>query len=320
MAIACGCAKAPVPKPPLRVVLNVWSGFAYVYIAQEKGFFNQNGVVVDLVLKKDYSEAKQLYTDGGADVFFGPYSDAIYSDIEGVPTRVLWVFDYSLSADSIIGKAEYGSLSDLKGKRVGFEGINSFSHFFVLRALLKAGLSESEVRFYNVSGESALAALDGDLVDAVHTWEPMLSTALQKGYKVLATAGDIPGTITDVLACTEHVLLERPADIQAMVRSLAQARDFLRENAEEAIAIMAAAESMDVQVMAAGIDGVNLLTLEQNYMAMTRQDAPASLFQMGKAISSFYLERGQLSAVPDISEIIDPRFVSALYLEKGRTK
>ena len=321
MTIVCGCAKAPAPKPPIRIAFDTWSGFAYVFIAQEKGFFKQNGIAVDLVLKKGYSEAQELYRDGAVDAICGVFSDAIYSDIEGVPTRVIWVFDYSLSSDAIIGKPEYGSLKDLRGKRVGFEGVNSFSQLFVLSALQHlAGLSESDVQFQNIPAQSVLAALDGDILDAAHTYEPYLSAAMQKGYKILANAGDVPGTITDVLACTEQVVLERFADIQALVRSLAQARDFLRENKEEAIAIMAAAESMDVQVMAKGLAGVEILTLEENYNVMTRRDIPASLSRLGKEISSFYLERGQLSAVPDISEILDPRFLSAVYSQKGQAK
>ncbi|MFA6384823.1 MAG: ABC transporter substrate-binding protein [Candidatus Omnitrophota bacterium] len=321
IALVCGCVKAPAPRPPLRIAFDVWPGFAYVYIAQEKGFFKQNGVVVDLVLKKSYSEAQKLYTDGAVDAFFGVYSDAIYHDSESVPTKVVWAFNYSKSSDAIIGKAEYASLKDLKGKRVGFEGVNSFSQFFVLRALKDiAGLSESDVYFENVPGISVIAALDGNSVDAAHTWEPFLEAALQKGYKILAKAGDVPGTITDVFACAERVVQQRPDDIQAVVCSLSQARDFLRFNKTEALAIMARAESIDSQTIGEALAGIELLTLEENYNAMTRQDSPVSLFRLGKDISSFYLERGQLSVVPDISEIVDSRFVRTLYTRKGGAK
>jgi NitT/TauT family transport system substrate-binding protein len=321
MAIACGCAKAPAPKPPLKIALDIWPGYAYVFVAQEKGFFKQNGVAVDFILKRDYLDVKQLYLDGAVDAFCGPYADALYIDSESVPTKVVWAFDYSTSGDAIVGKAEYGSLKDLKGKRIGFEGINSFSQFFVLRALQQiGGLSESDVYFQNVGAQSVPAALDANIVDAAHTYPPALEVALQKGYKVLAKAGDMPGTITDVLAFTEQAIQRRPGDIQAVVRSIAQAREFLSVNKEEAVAIMAAAESSDVLPMAASLNGAQLLTLEENYIAMTRQDSPASLYRLGKEIASFYLDRGQLSAVPDISEILDPRFLSVVYLPKGQAK
>ena len=319
ITMVCGCAKAPAPKPPLKIAFDIWPGYAYVFVAQEKGFFKQNGVDVDLILKHDYLDVKQLYSDGAVDAFCGPYADALYSDSEGVSTKVVWTFDYSTSGDAIVGKAEYGSLKDLKGKRIGFEGINSFSQFFVLRVLQQiAELSESDVYFQNINAQSVPDALDENIVDAAHTYPPALGVALQKGYKILATAGNIPGTIIDVLACTEQAVLERPVDIQALVRSIAQARDFLAENKTEAIAIMAHAESIDAGIMAQALEGAQLLTLEENYNVMTRQDSSVSLYRLGKDISDFYLDRGQLSAIPDISEILDNRFINVLYTDKGK--
>jgi ABC-type nitrate/sulfonate/bicarbonate transport system substrate-binding protein len=51
----------------------------------------------------------------------------------------------AFKADVIVGKGN--NLSDVKGKKIGVDGINSFSYFFVLKSLEKAGLTEGDVEF-----------------------------------------------------------------------------------------------------------------------------------------------------------------------------
>jgi NitT/TauT family transport system substrate-binding protein len=43
-----------------------------------------------------------------------------------------------------IGQSTLNSLSDLKGKKISFEGINSFSHLLVQKLLEKAEIKEGE--------------------------------------------------------------------------------------------------------------------------------------------------------------------------------
>ena len=56
-------------KEPIRIGINLWAGYAYAFIAVEKGFFKNNGVDVELMLRKEYSESLNLYENGDADGF-----------------------------------------------------------------------------------------------------------------------------------------------------------------------------------------------------------------------------------------------------------
>ena len=64
--------------------------------------------------------------------------------------KMIYNIDSSQSGDAIVSKLK--NLTDLKGKRIGVEGINTFSHLVVLKALEKAGLGEGDVQFVNVAG------------------------------------------------------------------------------------------------------------------------------------------------------------------------
>lgn len=299
-------------KEPLTIALNVWPGYSYVFIAQEKGFFEKNGVRVNLILKTDYNEAQKLYENGGADGIFEVFTDTVAHNIKGLPTKAVYVTDYSNEGDVIIGKNSLNSLSDLKGKRVGVDGFNSFSHLFVATALDLAGVRSSQVTFVDIPALSALGALEEGRIDAGHTWEPTKSQALDAGYKQLAKAGDMPGLITDVLAFKLSIIEERQEDILAIIKSVLEARDFITDNRAEAIAIMAKAESMGETEMDLGISGIHLLDWRDNYTAFTYAPGFESLYGTTRRIGNFMKTQGLIKTDLDSTKFIDPQFIRAL--------
>ena len=311
--LAEGCTpKKAKEKTPIKIAINSWAGHAHAYIAKEKGYFEKNGARVELVFDKNYTPCRQRYIDGKVDGIFGVYSDAILLSSEGISSRVVYVGDYCVSADVIVGKPEFKDLSGLKGKKVGIESVNTFSHLFVLAALEKSGVKEHEVRFEVVPAMDVPMAMEKGIIDAGHTWEPAKTAAIKKGYKVLAEAQYVPGLITDVLIFNARVIKERPGEIKAIVKSLLEARDFLYAHKEEAIRIMAKNEDMSKAEMQEGLSGVHHPDLKENLRAMQKSDETYSLFGSGKIIADFYLKRGQLLRLPNLDKIIEPRFVEEL--------
>lgn len=296
-------------KDPIKIGINLWPGYAYAFIAVDKGFFKNNGVDVELILKKEYSESLNLYKNGDTDGFFGVFPEVILYNAEGNKTRVVFVTDYSDTADVIITDPLYDSLETLKGKKIGIESINSFSHLFVLEVFKNAGIAESELQFEIVPSQEITEAMDAERIEAGHTWNPEKTEALKKGYKIIASAGDVPGLITDILALSDSLIKERPSDVLAIVKSISQARDFLETNPEEALQIMIKYEGGTAEEMAAAIKEVHLLNLQDNLYAMEPSKEAASLYGAGAIISDYYLNRGQISAVPDFDEIIDSSFI-----------
>ena len=306
---ACTGSKTEVEKTHITIAINQWPGFATAFIAQEKGFFKKNNVSVELVFDIADADSAKKYKHRDVEGIFNVFTDSIFNYAEGLMTKVVYITDYSDSGDVIIGKKEFNSLKDLKGKKIGVDGINSFSHLFVLASLEKAGLSENEVQFESVSAQQVLEALDIGRIDAGHTWEPTKSAALAKGYKQLGKAGDIPGIITDVLVFNNDIVKERPEEIKAIVKSMMEAKEFLDKNPEEAIRIMAEKEEMTVEEMALGLKGIHQPSIEEMLLAM----APGGyLYTSGGYISNFYIERGQISMKPDLGKIVTPEFIEQI--------
>lgn len=303
-------------NPPLRIAVNVWPGAAHIFIAEKKGFFLKNGVQVQLRLNAELEQSVSQYKRGEVDGLLDAFSNTILQVVDGIPTKVVYISDYSQSGDVIVGRPEFTSLAGLKGRRVSFERINSFSHIYVLRALEAHGLDESTVFFEMVPPSDVLTALEAGQIDAGHTWEPITSRALAKGYQILSRAGDIPGIITDVISFSAQVIKKRPKEIQAVVKSLLEAYAFVVAHRKSSMRIMAEAEGMSPEEMASGFDSVFHLDVTDNIAAMTRSKKPSSLYGSGQFIIQYLLSRGQLQQIPDLDEMIDARFVKASKTEE----
>ncbi len=300
-------------KKPIKIGISVWQGYAHAFIAHEKGFFGKNNVSVELVFKKGVEESIELYKNSEVDGVFNVFADMILINSQRIPTKVVYVPSYSKSGDVIVGRPEFNSIADLKGKTVSFQGVNTFSNLFVLKALEKAEIKESDVQFHDVPGTDVLNAMEAGKIDGGHTWEPVTSQALNKGYKILCKASDTPGIITDVLAFNAKIIEERPDDIQHIVKSLLEAKDFIDSNKDEAIDIMAKAEGLDRAEVQRGIDTeVHMLDLDENTEAMKKSENIVSLYVSLKAITDFYVKRGLIAETQVTEGIIEPKFIEGI--------
>lgn len=296
-------------KEPIKIGLTMWSGDAHAFLALDKGFFEKNNVPVELYFREDYSEIEKKYLDGELDGVFATLTDAINYNYLGVKSQVVYTTDYSNDADVIVGNGI--SLSDMRGKIMGVEDIDGYSHFFTIRALEQVGLNEDDVDFTIVTAQDVLIALNSGQIDAGHTYEPTKSDALQFGYGVLFSGGQIPGTITSTLVFNSDLIKERPDDVLAVVKSLVEAQEYRDSNWEESMHIMANAQGITVSDMESGFDGMNTLDLNGNLHAFTQSNSTESLYGSGKLIIDYYLKRGKTD-LPMIDEIIEPQFVKKL--------
>lgn len=300
-------------KKPLTIVFNVWPGYSHAFIAQEKGFFQKNGVHVELILTQDYSEAQKTYNSGETDGIFEAFTDTMAHNVfQELPTKAVYVADYSDEGDVIIGKNSLNSLSGLKGKKIGVDGLESFSYLFVATALEQVGVRQSDVTFVDVPVFGILEALETGRIDAGHAWEPIKSQALDAGYKQLGKAGDMPGLITDVLAFKLSVIEERPEDILAVIKSILEARDFVVSNRAEAIAIMSKNEKMSEAEMDSGISAIYLLDWRDNYTAFTYAPGFESLYGTVRQASRFWRAQGLIKTDLDGTKFVYPQFIREL--------
>jgi len=300
---------------PVKITMHKWPGYAHSYIAQEKGFFEDEGVNVELVLIENIDDSLQYFKEGKADAAFGLQSDAMLLSAEGVPLKIVYVADFSNGGDVIVSKLDIKTITDLKGKTISVDKLNGFNHIFLIELLEMNGLVESDVKIIPIIASQVPDALKNGLIDAGQTWEPYQSHAIANGYRLLATSADAPGVITDVLIFHSKFIEERPDDVKKVLRGLFRALEFRDTNQNESYHIMSNAFEMSPASLKVTVDGIIFPNLKENNESFTDSGQPISLYTSEKIISNFFLNRGIINEPINTDKILATEFVSEITME-----
>ena len=303
--------KNVVEQPPIRIMVDPWPGNGLMFIAQEKGFFEQEGVKVNISLGS-YDNAINSYKNKEIDGLFWVYTDLIFLFSEGFETKLVYVLDHSVEGDVIVSGQEINSLKDLRGKTIGVSGVNSFSNLFLIKLMEKAGVNEGEYFIKVVPVDKTLDSLKKREIDAGHVWDPYKSQAVDQGYKILGSSNETPFMIVEGFGISSEFINSRPEEVQKIVRALVRAKEFLDSNPEEGLEIIARRNKLSAGEVETGIKNSPLLSLKENSEVMQDTNSENSLYNSGRVINEFYMNRGQISKILDLSQVIEPKFINKI--------
>ncbi|MBW4683032.1 MAG: ABC transporter substrate-binding protein [Microcoleus vaginatus WJT46-NPBG5] len=191
---------------PLQVAYSLWPGYFPMVIAQEKGFFTQQGVKVELVYLKNYLEPLSEFSTGKYDGVVLAMSSVVNTS-DG---QIVLVTDRSAGADTFLANTSITTLADVLGE---------FGELFVLNLLEQNRLTTDDVTLVNVEGEAVPQSLQKGDIQAGHTWSPYSSQAIKAGAKVLFTSKQTPGLIPSVVLFRNNPIRDRPKQIAAFIRA-----------------------------------------------------------------------------------------------------
>lgn len=236
-------AHAEDPRP-LRIGWVQAMANAPALIAEEKGYFRDEGLNVELKGFGDGPVIQQAVAGGEIDVAYIGAPPVYQWAARGLDAKIIAKVNYGQAA--VIAKADgpIHALSDLKGKRLA--GVNRGSGMDVLlRGYVlqeAAGLSpDTDLALSQMPVGNMNAALDTGVVDAAFLWEPFISQSVLRGAGrvVFDVNGALPGYPWYVVAAPDKTLKERPDDLVKLLRANSKAIAFLREHPEEADRIIA---------------------------------------------------------------------------------
>lgn len=301
---ACSREPETARSEPLRVGWFLWPGWYPIVIAHEQGFFAKHGVDVAPVLYESYTNIFSDFAAGTLDAAHGGLYELLKSNVPNM--KVVLATDYSDGAEGLVVTPDITSPTDLKGKRIGIQGALSGSEFIIMTLLRRHGLARNDLTLVDVGPEIVLETMP-DRIQGGYTWEPFLSEALKKGYKVLFTTADTPGMIPDVIAFQGNVVQQRAKDVQAFVNAWFEAQAYWLANRDEGDAVIAKALGFKPEDIS--LEGCRVLTREDNLQAFARSEDFSSLFTVGASQIEFFISVGDASLAPDLEQILEPRFL-----------
>jgi len=296
-------------KDSFRVAWSIYVGWMPWGYLEESGIMDawaeKYGIDVEIVQINDYVESINQYTAGAFDGVSVTTMDALSIPAGGgVDTTALIVGDYSNGNDALIVKGELG-LADLAGKPVNLVEL-SVSHYLLARALDEAGLSEADLAgVVNTSDADMIAAFAAPEVEAVVTWNPLVSTILEDPQaKAVFTSADIPGEIIDLMAVNTETLAANPDFGKALVGAWYEVMALLASDSPEGVAAreaMAEASGTDLAGFEAQLASTEMFVDPAEAVAFA---ADPALAETMTGVAEFLFDKGILGTGAPSAEFV----------------
>jgi NitT/TauT family transport system substrate-binding protein len=293
-------------REPLRLSMDLWSGFYPGVVAAHTGIFDSLGVSVRVTIPQNTDLMRADFAAGRSDLMATSLADEVLMSDLVPDLRVILCSDESAGADQVIGRRGITRLTDLRGKRVGVN-VGSFSELLLARALATVGMRESDVAIVNTDASQAPGLLRRGELEAAETWEPYASQARADGGVALFSSAQTPGLIVDCIVARSEVVAARGPDLERFARGWFLGLERLRRDPEGSRRALAAA--LPVAADRLEDPGVRLLDLPENRRRFDQRDAADGIRTAAEGYVRFFGLRGGLRREPALDRMIDPRFV-----------
>jgi len=238
---AAGCAlpgKSAEPKT-LKIGVLPIADVVPMYVAQQEGFFTQEGIQVELVPVASGAERDALIQSGGLDGQLNEVLTTLLTNAGGsVQVKIVTTARRPFPNQPLfyIVTAPNSGITDVEGLK-GVEiaiGENTVVHYVADRVLQHAGLSAGDIRFTNVPKIPVrFELLMSGQVKAAVLPDPFASLAILQGAGVAIDDTAYPEVSHSVISFRTEVLKDRPNTIKAFLRAYDKAVQALNQNPDK---------------------------------------------------------------------------------------
>jgi len=244
-AVVMAVASHGAPPEKAKVVIAVGGQASLYYlplaIADRLGYFNDEGLRVEMVDFAGGAKALQAMMGGSVDVVSGGFDHVMVMRARGQNLRAFVLqgatpaISLGIAASRMAG---YKSLKDLKGMKIGVSAPGSSTHAFINYLLASAGLAPDDVSIIGVgTGPAAVAAMQAGHLDAIANIEPAITMMEKAGtIKVVVETVSVQGAKavyggplpSGSLYTREEFIKANPNTVQALTNAMVRALKWLK--------------------------------------------------------------------------------------------
>ncbi len=250
----------PASAADVRVGLANTSSDVAFFIADKKKYFQEEGVSVTFTPFDTGSKMIAPLSTGQLDVGAAAPSSALYNAVaRGVDLRIVadkgqtppgYGYQPLLVRKDLWDSGKVRTLADLKGRKIAAGGVGISTSVTLNEALVKGGLSSTDVSTVTMGYPQHMIALQNGAVDASLTVEPTATLAVNRGIAVRMMGDDeiYPYHQLSVVFFSADFIKKRPKEakgfIRAYIRAVRDYNDALRDGrlagsgAEEIVSIL----------------------------------------------------------------------------------
>lgn len=305
MAVGLACAQAAPEKTDITIGLPVTtSTFIPLYLADEEGYFKDEGLNVKIVAFKGGTDLVRGMVAGAVDVGVGALSEALVGVESGQGIKVFYA-GFNMTVFDWYAVPEIKSLADAKGARFGVTRFGSSTDYLTRYALTIHDIDpDKDVQIIQGGGSvPRLAAMDAGQLDINIFATPEKFMAADRGYHMIMSQRDIAEDYPfHVFYAKEDFLHSSPNTVKALLRAFVKGVRLAKSNKERAVEVL-----------------VERVGLEEDYAARGYDDFIDGIFEDGRlpseaGMKSFWdmgIQSGTYTEAWPLERFWDPTYVDS---------
>jgi NitT/TauT family transport system substrate-binding protein len=319
---AAGFAGPAAADDTINCAYPFWPGFAPVHLANELGYFAEEGLTVNETFDDDRSNVLPALERGDIQCDMRTVGEH-----QGRPRTaetqgtIIGTIDISLGGDGVVADGSIKTAADLKGKVFAVEP-NVPARLLAQLALKEHGLTFADLEVRDIASADAIAVFADPEVAAAATYEPTLTQALKasnkEGAHILVSSRDYPGLITDVIVARTDDLKANPEQYRKFLRGIYRAIDYFKTNRADAIKIMAPHFKLSPEEYEELLVNLEYTPYEEAVDYLGTGGQRGKLHDLFDTVMQLNIENGAADVKLDSNQQIDNSIITDLFKDHKR--
>jgi ABC-type nitrate/sulfonate/bicarbonate transport system substrate-binding protein len=286
-------------------------GYGHLWAAWRRGYFDREGLDVEVVLMRGTAPAVQAMIANSISVGLIANDGPIAAVEQGMD--IAMIAGSSKLTHMLIGGKNYKSWEDLRGATIGASTLTSGTAFVLRRALKIKGLEyPRDYKLLNVGGtSSAFAALSAGQIAAAMQAVPNAFQAQDAGFNVIGRMADLfPTYLLSAYSVRRSWAEKNRPRVVRFLRAVLQAKKWFEQDRKSATEFLAKEFQLSLSLAEKGLD----------YYLTNQAWHPQLEIEMDglKTVVDIYAEQtGMKGPIPSPEKYVDQSYLAQALKELG---
>lgn len=209
-----------------------------MYVAQQEGLFEGNGVQVEFIPVASGAERDQVVSAGQADGMINEVTSTMLYNKDQIQVQIVRFARTATPKDALFrilasGKSNVESAIDLKGVEIGISQ-GTVIDYLTDRLLQAQGFSQSDINTIAVPKiPDRMALLENGKLEAAMLPEPLSSLAVLNGAKIILDDTSYPEYSFSTISFRKEVIEKHPKAINGFLSAIEEATEKINVDPEK---------------------------------------------------------------------------------------